>query len=317
MSNRTIAEFVGLVILFTIVVGLTSSCSHASSNEKYEVDPGQFSADYDQPVVVGRIESDEISESSGLAASPCQQGVLWTHNDSGDDAFIFAINSKGAHLGTWRVKNARNGDWEDIAAYKENGTCYLYIGDIGNNKKDKSDETIYRVKEPTVSPETQSTSKKSPLDTEPAGAEVFKFPDKVHDAETLLVNPATGDIYVLTKRMDGPSIVYKIHPDFGDNNPVVATQVGEVSLPAVPNGLLTGGAISPDSKRVVLCDYSAGYELTLGNATNFDEIWKQKPVPVNLGERKQGEAVTYSANGLSIYATSEKKNSPVIEVKRK
>ena len=317
MSNRTIAEFRGIVILLALLVGLTSSCSHASSSDRYEVDPGEFSADYQQPVVVGKIESNEITESSGLASSLCQPGVLWTHNDSGDDAFIYAINAKGSHLGTWRVKDARNGDWEDIASYKEGATCYLYIGDIGNNKKDKSDHTVYRVKEPTVTPEAGSSSKKSPIETEPTTTTAFRYPEAVHDAETLMVMPATGEIYVLTKRVDGPSVVFEFAPQFGSATPVVATRVGEVALPAVPNGLLTGGAISPDGKRVILCDYSAGYELTLGTGTNFDDIWKVKPVAVNLGERKQGESVTYSADGSSVFATSEKKNSPVIEVKRK
>src|SRR5688572_12124996 len=139
MSNRTIAEFRGVVILLAVVVILTGSCSHAASNARYEVDAGELSPDYDKPVVVGTIESKEITESSGLASSLCQPGILWTHNDSGDDAFIFAINSKGERLGTWLVKNARNDDWEDIASYKDaSGTCYLYIGDIGNNKGDSS-----------------------------------------------------------------------------------------------------------------------------------------------------------------------------------
>jgi hypothetical protein len=46
-------------------------------------------------------------------------------------------------------------------------------------------------------------------------------------------------------------------------------------------------------------------------------VWKQKPVVVGLGDRKQGEAVTYSADGLSIFATSEGKSPPLIEVKRR
>ena len=318
MSNKTIAEFSGLVILLSALIALTDSCSHASSGSRYTVDPSALSTEYDKPVVVGRIQSNEINESSGLASSLCQPGVMWTHNDSGDDAFIFAINAKGAHLGTWRVKSARNDDWEDIASYKDGtGVCYLYIGDIGNNKKDVAHQTIYRVKEPQVSPDAVSSSKKSPIETEPAAQALFNYPEAVHDAETLMVLQATGDVYVLTKRVDGPSIVFKMQPQFGSATPTVAQRVGEVSLPAVPNGLLTGGAIAPDGKRAILCDYSSAYELQLGSSTNFDDIWKQKPVPVNLGERKQGEAVTFSADGGSIYATSEKKNSPVIEVKRK
>ena len=39
--------------------------------------------------------------------------------------------------------------------------------------------------------------------------------------------------------------------------------VAEIAVPAVPNGLITGGDISPDGRRVALCDYVMGYELTL------------------------------------------------------
>ena len=89
-------------------------------------------------------------------------------------------------------------------------------------------------------------------------------------------------------------------------------------MPAVPNGYLTGGDISPDGQRVIICDYSQAYELVLAeNAAGFDEIWRVKPVVVDLGERWQGEAVCYSVDGMSIFATSEGRNSPVIEVKRR
>ena len=92
----------------------------------------------------------------------------------------------------------------------------------------------------------------------------------------------------------------------------------DLTVPAVPNGFLTGGDISPDGKHAIICDYFNAYELTLPDgAKNFDEIWKQKPLIVELGERKQGEAVGYSADGKSIFATSEGKNSPLIEVSGK
>ena len=95
-------------------------------------------------------------------------------------------------------------------------------------------------------------------------------------------------------------------------------KIADFSVPAVPNGFLTGGDISPDGMRVVVCDYFSAYEIILPKGKqNFDEIWTQKPLMVELGERNQGEAVAYSADGKSIFATSEKKNSPLIEVKRK
>ena len=318
MSNKTIAKFSGLVILLIAAGIAVNSCSHASSRGRSTANSAELSQAYNMPVAVGRIESGDVIESSGLAASLCQPNVFWTHNDSGDDAFIFAMTPQGKHLGTWRVTDAKNSDWEDMAAYKApDGNCFLYLGDIGNNKLGKVEQRIYRLKEPAISDGDRGSSRKAPLPTEPADVAVFRYSDTPHDAETMLVQPQTSDVYVLTKRLDGPSLVFKFRPQFGSDRPVIAEKVGEVSVPAVPNGLLTGGSISADGKRVVLCDYSSGYELELGNAATFDNVWSVKPIRVDLGERRQGEAVAFSSDGGSILATSERKNSSITEVRRK
>src|SRR5215211_938704 len=189
MSNKTITKFVCVVILFAVSGMLTTSCSHASSSGRSDVNCSEFSTEYEKPVTVGHIESPEITESSGIAMSLCQPDVLWTHNDSGDDAFIFAINIQGRHLGTWRVSGATNHDWEDIASYKDpGGTCYLYIGDIGNNKLGRSELKIYRIKEPVVAASGGTSSKKSPLRTDPADSLLFKYSDTPHNAETMMVH---------------------------------------------------------------------------------------------------------------------------------
>ncbi len=318
MSNKTIAKFGGLVILLIGASAFFYSCSHASSTGHYVANSAGFSSDFDKPITVGRIESADVTESSGLAASLCQSDVFWTHNDSGDDAFVFAMTSNGKHLGAWRVTDARNVDWEDIAAFKAaDGSCYLYIGDIGNNKLERPELKVYRLKEPLVSDSTPASNRKRPLQTEPAEAAAFKYPDTPHNAETLIVVPQSGDVYVLTKRLDGPSLIFRFQPQFGAAQPKIAEKVGEISLPAVPNGLLTGGSISQDGKHVILCDYSAGYQLDLPRGSAFDEIWKSKPIPVDLGDRKQGEAVTFSPDAKAIFATSEKKNAQIFEVKIK
>jgi hypothetical protein len=317
MSNKTIAKFIGLVILLAVGSALALSCSRASSSDRSTLQSTELSPDWTKPVIVGRIESKDVKESSGLATSPCQPNVFWTHNDSGDDAFIFAMDRTGKHLGTYEVANARNDDWEDMAAYKDaDGTCYLYIGDTGNNKLERAEIPLFRVKEPTISGSGSSSDDKNPLRTEAAQTTLFKYQDTPHNAETMMVNPTTGDVYVLTKRVDGPSLVFKFKPNFGSNQAVVAQKVGEVSVPAVPNGLLTGGAISPDGKRVILCDYTSGYELATTSST-FDDIWKSKPIPVDLGERKHGEAITFSADGKSLFGTNEGKKAEIFEVKLK
>lgn len=316
MPNKNITKFTAFVIFAGSLCLVSAGCGAFSPNGAAKT---SVSEDFSEPKTVGKLESPELNEASGLAASKCQPDVYWTHNDSGDDAFIFAINGKGGHLGTWKVAGATNVDWEDIEAIKDKGgKCFIYIGEIGDNDRERSEGTVYRVAEPNVSDSARNSSRKDPLETNAADALRFEYPDSRHDAETLLVHPVSGDIYVLSKRTDGPSEIYKLKPDFSAANSQVAVKLGEIAVPAVPNGLLTSGDISSDGKHVVLCDYFAGYELTLpAAAKNFDEIWQQKPARIDIGKRDTGEAIAYSIDGNTIIAISEKKNTPVIQVQRK
>ena len=82
--------------------------------------------------------------------------------------------------------------------------------------------------------------------------------------------------------------------------------------------MLTGGDAASDGRRVILCDYIDGYELTLPAGDNtFDDICKQQPVRIDLGPRDTGEAVTYNNDASVIYATTEGAKAPIIEVRRK
>jgi hypothetical protein len=211
MSTTTIAK----ISLFVICLLAAAACKHVWSDEKERPLFDAAVSPYSPPRVIGRVASDEIRESSGLAASRCQPGVFWTHNDSGDGPFIFAFGQAGEALGTWRVTGADNKDWEDIDAVKDaSGTCYLYIGEIGNNEGKREHTIVYRIKEPAAGQKTSASTRKDPLATEPAEAIKFEYPDMRHDAETLLVHPASGDIYVLSKRVSGASAVYKLKTGF-------------------------------------------------------------------------------------------------------
>ncbi len=319
MPNKTITKFSVFVILTAIVSASSAACHKSVVGDG---EPPSFDRDnsaYVEPKIIGKIQSDEITESSGIAASRCQPDVIWTHNDSGDGAFIFAMNTEGKPLGTWEVRNAKNLDWEDMAAFKDTtGKCYLYIGDTGNtNKDERAEHKIYRVAEPAVQASDSSSTRRDAIQTEPAATLTFSYPDGRHDAETLMVQPVSGDIYVVTKNRSRPAAVYELKPIF-DAPAVVADKVSDITVPAIPNGFLTGGGISPDGRRVIICDYFAAYEFKLPDGSaNFDDVWKQKPSVVELGDRKQGETVGYSADGFSILATSEGKFAPIIEAKRR
>ena len=343
--KKTITKNSSFVILTLLFCFVSSACFSVSSQKENNSNRAEkeISAEYNQPKIVGEIESKEIRESSGLVASPCQENVFWTHNDSGNSAKIFAINSKGQELAVLNVSSAKNEDWEDIAAFRnQNGECFLYIGDVGNNARSRGEFIVYIVKEPRVSISEDAANNRSRSETNPfrqrsrlvqrgervappkisetenAVAIKFNYPDFRHDAETLMVHPKTGDIYILTKRLSGASGVYKLAAGFDLKKTNQLEKIADVTVPAVPNGFLTGGDISPDGKRVIICDYFSAYELVLPESSkNFDDVWRATTSIVELGERQQGEAVCYSADGKSIFATSEKDKSPIIEVRRK
>lgn len=319
MPKKTITKNAVVVIFSAVAAFASAGCLKTGAGDGKAPSFDAAASRFDGAKPAGRIESEEITESSGLAVSRCQEGVLWTHNDSGDGPYIFAMDEQGKPRGTWKVQNASATDWEDIAIFKDaSGKCFLLIGDTGNSKKEpRSEHTIYRVPEPEVTPDAAGTTRKQALETAAAEAITFSYPDQPQDAETLLVQPQTGDIYVLTKHREKPSGVYRIKPEFG-GPPVQAVKLTDVSVPAIPNGLLTGGDIAADGKHVILCDYFAAYEFELpSGAANFDEVWKRKPAVVDIGDRKQGEAVAYSADGDVIFATSEGKREPIMSAVRR
>ena len=273
---------------------------------------------YSAPVMIGRIETSEITESSGLSASECQD-VLWTHNDAGNGAFIYAMDTRGRHLGTWRVEGARSVDWESIATYKDaNGKCFVLVGDIGDNDEKRRELQIYRVPEPAMTPEGAKSSSAAPLVTAAAEILSYTYADGTNNAETLLVHPRSGDIYVVTKEKSGPAGVHRIKPVFGSTEVQKTDRVAEISVPSSPKGLITGGSFSPDGSRLMLCDVKGGYEFVLPEAAaNPDEIWRQSPTPVDVGKRQQGEGVSYGRDRMTLYASSEKRNAPLYMIKRR
>ena len=309
MPNTNINKFAAFVILAYACLAL-SGCGFASRGSASVGGP------FKEHEVTGRLESPDLSEASGIAASKCQGDVFWTHNDSGDKALLYAINTKGEHLGVWNIPGATNRDWEDIATVAMGGECYVLIGEIGDNDHDHKRLAVYRVEEPTIGENANTSTAKAPLQTEELSVTYMIYPSEKHDAEALLAHPSNGDVYLVTKSKNEPSHVYKFKPRF-EGEEQTMDKVSDLTVPAIPNGSITGGDISPDGKRVILCDYFSGYELELSEGAGFDAIWKQRPIRVDLGERAIGEAVAYSADGSFVIAVSEKKNTGVNIARRK
>ena len=82
---------------------------------------------------------EKVKETSGLLFL---DGKIITHNDSGNDANLYEIDSlSGTILRTISIANATNIDWEDLT---ENDT-HLFVADIGNNNGNRQDLKIYTI----------------------------------------------------------------------------------------------------------------------------------------------------------------------------
>lgn len=94
---------------------------------------------FSQEITTYHLE-EKLSEISGL--EQLNASTLVAINDGGNKAELYLFDLKGNPIKTVSVSNATNGDWEDLA--KDNQ--YLYIGDIGNNKNNRKDLCVYKVK---------------------------------------------------------------------------------------------------------------------------------------------------------------------------
>ena len=299
----------GLCLLQTSV-GL-SAAPQTNGRDKVET--------YGPPVKIANLKNPSIIESSGLVASRTKKGAYWTHNDSGDGPFIYAFDATGASLGTWKVVGATARDWEDIAIGPgpDRKKSYLYVGDIGDNSKSRDEIVVYRVVEPLITALDRKSNKSKPGLTATAEAIRLRYPDGPHDAEALLVHPVTGHLYIVNKIPLSNASVYEAPAPLTPGNVITMKRLGELKLPSLFGGIITGGDISPDGKRVALCDYFQGYELVLPEGSrSFDGIWQERIKSFNLGKRKQGESIAYRLDGRALMATSEGKSSELIEVVR-
>ena len=246
---------------------------------------------------VGLINHDSLNEASGLAASRKNPNILWTHNDSGDENRVFAIDANGKHLGTFLIEGVEARDWEDIAVGPGpiEGQQYLYIGDIGDNLSQFDIKYIYRVLEPEVN------CNQEPIDTKLKSVSTitFQYPDGKRDAETLMVDPLTKDIYIVSKRESNVRVYRAPYPQ-------PTTQIITLEYVATLNlNNVVGGDISPAGNEVVIKTYGAIYYWRKPLENKCWKIFEKNPVSLPYIPEPQGEAVCWRADGLGYYTISE------------
>jgi hypothetical protein len=236
-----------------------------------------------------RLRDPRIVESSGMALSRRHPGVLWTHNDSGDRARLFAVGADGRTRATLTLAGVEARDWEALAAGRDDrGRPALFVGDIGDNNGVWPEVAVYRVAEPAALRDATVAAVRYRL----------RYPDGSRDAEALLVDPRGNRLYVATKSVNGGGL-YQAPARLRSDRVNVLRRVARV--PPV----VTDGAFAPDGRSFVLRDYQGAFVYTApGRRVGSFEL------PLQY----QGESIAVSADGRSVLAGSEGADSAVWRV---
>lgn len=240
------------------------------------------------------ILSDELRESSGLAASRRHPGLFWTHDDSDGEAELFAIDTTGQVLGRVRVVGARNRDWEAIALGPcPAGEC-LYIADTGDNLGERDDATIFRIPEPAPSDTA----------TEPAERFPIRYPDGPRDTEAIYILP-NGRLYLINKGRHAPISIYSYPGEFMADQPVELRRVAR--LGTEPVGLsfqVTDAAATPDGRFVAVRTYTAVQLYRVGWGGRLRARLPGEGIDVQALAEPQGEGIVITNDG-TIFLISE------------
>ena len=226
------------------------------------------------------FDDEEVFESSGLVdIGP----VVYTTNDSGDDAVLYGFDTATGKLVS---RTTYAGDVEDVEALAPGRDGTVWAGDVGDNRQRRDSITVY-----AVSPRPGQQDR-------PARAYDLTYPDGAHNAETLLVGPDDGRVYVVTKSPFGGTVYAaprKLSPD-GPNALQTFARV---------RGLVTDGAFFPDGRRVLLRTYGTASVYTFPGFAPLGTV--------RLPPQPQGEGVSVAPDGR-VLVSSEGVHSPVLQV---
>jgi hypothetical protein len=170
---------------------------------------------------------------------------------------------------------------------------------------------IYRVTEPAV-PSGGSTG------TTNVAFERFRlaYPDGAnHNAESLVIDPTSGALYIITKVAAGqPSTAYALP------NPPSATaantlrKVADLPVPRAGDSPATAASAQPCGLGFLLRTNNTAYEFRIAAGAPFESAFSATPTVVPTGSEPQSEAISYRPDGKGYVSSGETAGAPIFSV---
>ncbi|KAA5545134.1 hypothetical protein FYK55_05515 [Roseiconus nitratireducens] len=237
-----------------------------------------------------------LSESSGLAFSGVDRSCFWTHNDSGDQARMFAFDADGTCCGQLTLANVDAVDWEDAASFRDDQVSRLLVADVGDNDGRRRSVVLYLFDEP----DPRSESRVKAFQT----LEVT-YADGPHDCEAVAVDPANRRILMLTKSVLFTKLYELPLPARGAAGAkggvrrLVAKPVGAVAIP-----LASGMDRCPLTGDLWVTGYLQAFRFKVPEDASLVTTIRQVPQVIDLPKLRQVEAIAVDDRG-QVWVTSE------------
>ena len=259
---------------------------------------------------MGKLESEDLPETSGLAAFSTKPNLLFAVNDSGNPPGIYALTLNGKGAGHWPIDYPYTHDFEDLAAFVLDGKSYLLVADTGDNLHWRHRLNILVFEAPDA--ETEGHSLKL------AWQFSFNFPKGYRDVESVAVDTRSNSIFLISKRYVPPEVFrLPLQPGDGDvtAEPVVVLygipQPTERDLREDP----THGAYSSmptafdiHGRDAVVVTYKEAYLYRRKVGENWAEAFSGIPDRIRLPYISGLESVAFGSRGRYFYVTGERKD---------
>ncbi len=247
----------------------------------------------------GPINQPALVEASGVAVS--RQNPLWTwsHNDSGHPNRIYLLDEFGQDRGTFVMNGAHSRDYEDICIGPgpQQGVNYIYLGDIGDNNAQFEYIVVYRFPEPDI--QTGIAGGLTQINATLIERFEFVYPNGPRDAETLMIDPQTRDLYIVSKR-EAKSLIYRA------NYPYSSAERNTLELLAqLPFDRALGGDISDDGLHIAVKDDDRIFYWNRDPTESIIQAMSRQPRLLPYIPESQGESFGWTPGATGYVTLSE------------
>ncbi|MGO1520340.1 MAG: hypothetical protein ACTHWQ_02300 [Sphingobacterium sp.] len=248
-------------------------------------------------IPMGKLTSPALGEVSGMIPSERYPSSIWVHNDSGDDARIYLVDSLANLIGTVKFQGIQGVDIEDIAWVKIEGQYHLVLADIGDNRGCREELYLYILKEP----EGVVAGNQVVVPRTDIRICTLRFADHPRDAEAIFVDPEDQTLFLISKR-DFRSTLYaaSVFQDRSRSSYILRPQI------QLPFTFVTAADISQQRDGVLIKNLTSIYYWSLSPAANLLESLNQPATALNYQAEPQGEALAFDSLGDGFFTLSER-----------